>query len=115
MVVFTSFQPAVAPEKLTGFSRKVASWQLHRRTTLTLGDLAREVNPVLRGWLAYFTVFYPTMVVPLCRRIDRHLMRWARKKYKRLEHGNKRAREWLQGVRERAPHLFAHWELCYAS
>jgi group II intron reverse transcriptase/maturase len=115
MVVFTSFQPAVAPEKLAGFSRKVASWQLHRRTTLTLDDLAREVNPVLRGWLAYFTVFYPTMVVPLCRRIDRHLMRWARKKYKRLEHGNKRAREWLKGVRERAPHLFAHWELCYTS
>ena len=115
MVVFTSFQPAVAPEKLTGFSRKVASWQLHRRTTLTLNDLAREVNPVLRGWLAYFTVFYPTMVIPLCRRIDRHLMRWARKKYKRLEHGNKRAREWLQGVRERTPHLFAHWELCYTS
>lgn len=115
MVVFTSFQPAVAPEKLTSFSRKIASWQLHRRTTLALDDLAREVNPVLRGWLAYFTVFYPTMVIPLCRRIDRHLMRWARKKYKRLEHGNKRAREWLQGVRERAPHLFAHWELCHTS
>ena len=115
MVVFTSFQPAVAPEKLTGFSRKVASWQFHRRTTLTLNDLAREVNPVLRGWLAYFTVFYPTMVIPLCRRIDRHLMRWARKKYKRLEHGNKRAREWLHGVRERTPQLFAHWELCYTS
>ena len=40
---------------------------------------------MLRGWLAYFTVFYPTAVIPLCRRIDRHLMRWARRKYKRLE------------------------------
>jgi group II intron reverse transcriptase/maturase len=115
MVPFTSFQPAVAPEKLTGLSRKIASWQLHRRTTLTLDDLAREVNPVLRGWLAYFTMFYPTMVIPLCRRIDRHLMRWARKKYKRLERSNKRAREWLHGVRERAPRLFAHWGLRYAS
>jgi hypothetical protein len=112
---FTSFLPAVDPDKLSGMSRKAASWNVHRRTALTLEDLAREVNPVLRGWLAYFTVFYPSMVIPLCRRMDRHLMRWARKKYKRLERSDKRAREWLQGVREREPRLFAHWELRYAS
>jgi RNA-directed DNA polymerase len=114
-VVFTSFQPAVAPEKLTGMSRKVASWQIHRRTTSTLDDLAREANPVLRGWLAYFTVFYPTMVIPLGRRVDHHLMRWAMKKYKRLERSDKRARKWLHGVRERSPALFANWALRYTS
>lgn len=38
---------------------------MHRRTTLTLNDLAREVNTALRGWLTYFTVFYPSMVIPL--------------------------------------------------
>jgi RNA-directed DNA polymerase len=111
--VYTGFLPAVAPEKLTAMSRKIASWRLHRRTTLTLKDLAREVNPTLRGWLNYFTVFYPSTVIPLCERIDRHLMRWARRKYKRLERSDKRAREWLNGVRERAPGLFAHWALRY--
>jgi len=30
---------------------------------------------VLRGWLAYFTAFYPSAVIPLCKRIDRHPMR----------------------------------------
>lgn len=110
---FTSFLPAVAPEKLTAMSRKVKSWRLHRRTTVTLNDLAREVNPALRGWLAYFTVFYPSMVIPLCKRIDRHLMRWARWKYRRLERSDRRARAWLQGVRQRTPSLFAHWSLRY--
>jgi hypothetical protein len=37
------------PEKLTDVSRKAVSWRLQRRTTLTLDDLAKEVNPVLRG------------------------------------------------------------------
>jgi group II intron reverse transcriptase/maturase len=110
---FTGFLPAVAPEKLTEMSRRASAWRLHRRTNLTLNDLAREVNPVLRGWLAYFTVFYPSTVIPLCRRIDRHLMRWARWKYKRLERSEKRAHEWLHGVRQRAPALFAHWALRY--
>ena len=111
----TGFLPAAAPDKITGMSRKVASWKMHRRTNLTLNDIAKEVNPALRGWLTYFTVFYPSMVIPLCKRIDRCLMRWARNKYKRLKRSDKRAREWLRGVRERAPRLFAHWELRYRS
>lgn len=112
---FTGFLPAVAPDKVSGMSRKVTAWKMHRRTSLTLNDLAREANPVLRGWFAYFTVFYASMVIPLCKRIDRHLMRWARNKYKRLGCSDKRARKWLQGVRKREPRLFAHWELRYTS
>ncbi len=110
---FTRFLPAVDPGKLTDMSRKVASWRMHRRVNLTLDDLARGANPVLRGWLAYFTVFYKSTVIPLCKRTDRHLMRWARRKYKRLKRSNRRARAWLRGVRRRAPGLFAHWELRY--
>src|SRR5660398_277229 len=110
---FTRFLPAVAPEKLTDMSRKVASWRLHRRTNSTLDDLAREVNPALRGWLTYFTAFYISAVIPLATRTDRHLMRWARRKYKRLERSNRRAYAWLKGVRQRSPALFAHWALRY--
>ena len=110
--VFTGFLPAVSPGKLTAMSRRVASWRLHRRTTLTLDDLAAEINQVLRGWLAYFTAFCPSAVIPLCRRIDRHLVRWARWKYKRLERSDKRSRAWLKGVHSRAPELFVHWRYC---
>src|SRR5660397_84516 len=80
---------------------------------LTLDDLAEEVNPVLRGWLTYFTAFYPSAVTLIGRRMDRHLMRWARRKYKRLERSEKRTRAWLRGVRQRSPDLFAHWALRY--
>ena len=107
--VFTGFLPAVAPEKLALMSRRVASWRLHRRTTLDLEDLAAGVNIVLRGWFGYFTAFYPNAVIPLCQRIDRHLLRWARRKYKRLARSPKRTRAWLQGVRIRHPEMFVHW------
>src|SRR6266566_699512 len=113
--VFTGFLPAVAPDKLTDMSRRAASWRLHRRITWTLDDLADEVNPVLRGWLNYFTVFYPSAVTPIGKRMDRHLVRWARWKYKRLKRSGTRARAWLKGVRKRAPDLFAHWTLRYTT
>ncbi len=111
-VTFTGFLPAVSPGKLTAMSRRAASWRLHRRVNLTLDDLAEEVNPVMRGWLAYYAAFYPDAVTPLCHRIDLHLVRWARWKYKRLERSGPRARTWLRGVRSREPELFVHWRYC---
>jgi group II intron reverse transcriptase/maturase len=111
--VYTGFLPAVSPDKLTEMSRKIAAWRIHRRTNQTLTEIARWLNPVLRGWLNYFTVFYPSKVKPLCERIDFHLMRWVLRKYERMKRSHKRARAWLKAVRERAPRLFAHWELRY--
>ncbi|MFC4016314.1 group II intron reverse transcriptase/maturase [Nonomuraea purpurea] len=110
---YTNFLPAPSSEKIAEMGRKVSSWKIPRHTTLTLEDIARRANPVLRGWFAYFTVFYPSRVIPLCRRIDRILMRWARKKYKRLKRSDRRAKNWLRRVRDSAPRLFAHWMLRY--
>jgi RNA-directed DNA polymerase len=78
-------------------------------------EVALEVNPVLRGWLNYFTEFYPSAVIPICRRMDRHLVRWAMRKYKRLERRQMSARACLRRVRERSPRLFAHWALRYTT
>jgi RNA-directed DNA polymerase len=111
----TGFLPAVAPGKLADMSRKVASGRLHRRTTGNLADLAEEINPVLRGWLNYFTAFYPSAVIPIGKRIDRHLMRWARWKYKRLKPSEDRTRTWLNAIRQRSPGMFAHWTLRYTT
>jgi len=111
-VAFTGFLPAVSPGKLSEMSQRAASWRLHRRVNLTLDDLARGVNPVLRGWLAYYAAFYPDAVTPPCHRIDLHLVRWARWKYKRLQRSGRRARTWLRGVRVREPELFVHWRYC---
>jgi hypothetical protein len=109
---FTGFLPGVSAEKLTEMSRKAQAWKLNRRTTLTLAELAEATNPVLAGWLVYFTRYYPTAVIPLCKRMNRHLVRWAKGKYKRLERSGKRAWAWLAAVVERAPRLFAHWKYC---
>jgi RNA-directed DNA polymerase len=114
-VGFTAFLPAVSAGKLTAMSRRVSSWRIHRRVNLTLDDLAAPINQVLRGWFAYFTAFYPSAVSPLCQRVDNHLVRWARWKYKRLERSDRRARAWLREVRTREPELFVHWWHCASS
>ncbi|MGO9790884.1 MAG: group II intron maturase-specific domain-containing protein, partial [Solirubrobacteraceae bacterium] len=73
--------PSAAPRAWTGFvlSNARSTVVLSRtRIVASAHDLAQGTNLVLRGWFAYFTAFYPTAVIPLCQRIDRHLERWAR-------------------------------------
>jgi RNA-directed DNA polymerase len=105
----TSFLPAMSREKLIEKGRQVHRWRLDRRTTETLVDLAEAINPIVRGWMNYWGHFYRFQMTHLLRRINTYLMRWARKKYKRLR-GFKRLKAWWDRVVQRAPNLFAHWQ-----
>ena len=49
-----------------------------------LAELARKINPIVRGWMQYYGAFYRSALYPLLRRINAYLMRWIRRKYKRL-------------------------------
>ena len=106
--VFTSFLPAMSRDKLIDKGRQAHQWRLDRRTNGTLADLAEAINPIVRGWMNYWGHFYRSQMIPLLRRINTYLMRWARKKYKRLK-GVKRLKAWWAMVVQRAPNLFAHW------
>jgi hypothetical protein len=52
--------------------------------------------------------FYRSALLPLLRRINAYLMRWLRKKYKRLA-SKKKARACWERVTAQYPRLFAHW------
>ena len=105
---FTSFLPAVSKDALAKMSAEVRRWRLHLRTWHTMGSLAREINPVVRGWMQYYGAFYRSALLPLLRRINAYLMRWLRKKYKRLA-SKKKARACWERVTAQHPRLFAHW------
>ncbi|MGH8901504.1 MAG: group II intron maturase-specific domain-containing protein [Egibacteraceae bacterium] len=89
-------------EKLVDKGREVRRWRLARRPNDSLEDLARQINPIVRGWMTYWGRFYRTEMDPLLRRINTYLMRWARKKYKRLR-AFKRLEAWWEGVVKRDP------------
>ena len=75
------------------------SWRLHRRTTLSERDLARWINPVVAGWMNYYGWFRRSQLYPLLRRINVYLVRWMRKKYKRLRTFKKAHAAWRRTTR----------------
>jgi RNA-directed DNA polymerase len=109
---FTSFSPAISPEALKAISADLRKLRIHRRTDLTLDDLARWLNPIVSGWMHYYGRYHRSALHPLLRRINAYLRRWAAKKYKRLQ-TLKRFTAWWTGLRTRQPGLFSHWQWVY--
>ncbi|HXP13718.1 MAG TPA: group II intron reverse transcriptase/maturase [Actinomycetes bacterium] len=105
---FTAFLPAISKDALKRLSRTVRGWRLHRRTGLSLAELARMINPVVRGWMRYYGAFYRSALSTLLARINTYLVRWIRKKYKRLR-AQKKARAAWERVTRQYPGYFAHW------
>lgn len=106
---FNSFLPAISKAAWKRISAQVRSWRLHRRTTWDLADVARTINPIVRGWMQYYGAFYRSALYPLLSRINAYLMRWIRRKYKRFRSKKKSYACW-QRILQRAPRLFAHWK-----
>lgn len=106
--IFTSFAPAMSRDAVAAKSAEVRSWRIHRRTGQTLADLADAINPMVRGWMNYWGRFNRLEMFPLLKRINAYLVRWARKKYKRLR-AFKSAMAWWQAVTQRCRTLFVHW------
>ena len=105
---FTGFTPAISKDALKKISGQVRSWRLHLLTNASEADLAGRINPIVRGWMNYYGAFYRSALYPLLARINAYLMRWLRKKFKRLR-GRKKAQEaWSKAVGSR-PGFFAHW------
>jgi RNA-directed DNA polymerase len=73
-----------------------------------LAELAEWINPIVAGWMNYYGRFYRSELYPFLRRINTYLVRWARKKYKRLR-SFKRRGAWWAGLLDREPGLFKHW------
>jgi group II intron reverse transcriptase/maturase len=105
---FTGFLPAISPEALKAKSARLRELRIHRRTDLSLDDLARWLNPIVSGWINYYGRFFRSALNPLLRRVNAYVRRWAGRKYKRLR-TQKRYGRWLAGLLLRQPDLFTHW------
>lgn len=108
---FVSFTPAVSNKAAKAMRQTLRRWALHNRSDKSLEDLARMFNPVVQGWINYFASFYKAALYPTLRHVDRYLVLWAARKYKKLRRHFRRAQHWLARVAQSRPTLFAHWKL----
>jgi RNA-directed DNA polymerase len=88
----------------------VVCWSVH----LPASGWAVEIPYFLTGRIgptdmAVDPIFYRSRLFGLLLRINTYLVRWARRKYKRLRRF-KRVKAWWAKVVQHNPGLFAHWQ-----
>lgn len=109
---FVSFLPAISAKAAKAIRAKIRSWRMpSTRNNQRLEDLARLVNPSVRGWMNYYGRFYRSKCVQILRHLNRVLCKWARRKYKRFRRKERAAVHWLGRIARRDPKLMALWQL----
>jgi RNA-directed DNA polymerase len=110
--IFVSFGPAISRNAAKGLRETVRrQWRLPRRTDLSLDELARMMNPALRGWIRYYGRFRRSALASVFRQLNMSLCRWTMRKYKRFKRRPRAAMAWLRRIALAQPGFFAHWEL----
>ena len=49
--LFTGYGPQASVSSLKAMRQKIRELKLRKRTHVRLADIAREINPILQGWL----------------------------------------------------------------
>ena len=106
---FTSFLPAISGKAKNTICSEIRSWRLQLKSDKSLQDIAGMFNSKIRGWINHYSHFYSSELHGVLWYIDTCLVKWARKKYKKLNTKEK-ATHWLRDVAKQAPQLFAHWK-----
>lgn len=104
---FTSFTPAVSKSAMKSMRAKIKKYRLGRRTELSLEDIAQRCNPSLRGWINYYGQYHITEMESVFRHFNQTLVKWAMRKYKRLN--KTKAIKFLSNLAKEEPGLFVHW------
>jgi len=108
--LFISFLPGVSSKAAKSIRATIRSWRLGAtRSNQRLEEIAKFVNPFVRGWVNYYGRFYKSALTPVLRSVERSLVYWVRRKFKRLRNHQRKAVRWLGHVAQREPNLFALW------
>ena len=109
---FVSFLPAISARAAKKIRAVIRSWRMaSTRNNQRLEDLARLVNPRVRGWMNHYGQFYRSKCVQVLRYLNEALAAWVRRKYKRMRRRERASMHWLGCIARRDPKLFVLWQL----
>ena len=109
--MFCGFNPAVSPSALKAMRSTIRDLNIRRQTQLSLADIARTLNPLVRGWIEYYGRYAPSALSPMLRYVNQTLVRWAMRKFKRFKAHKIRASRFLQKLVREKMSLFVHWRI----
>ena len=109
--LFGGFNPAVSSSAMKAMRETIRDLKLRRQTQLSLQDIAQQLNPLLRGWIAYYGRYAPSALYPVLRYVNQTLVAWVMRKFKRFNRHKVQASQFLQRLATECVDLFVHWRI----
>lgn len=107
--VFLNFSPAVSKKARTKIWETIRDWNQKYWVQMKLEDIAKQINPIIQGWINYYGKFNPGVLKEVLKRINLKLSRWIREKFKGFRKFKTQAIHRLGDIALKNPDLFAHW------
>jgi group II intron reverse transcriptase/maturase len=109
--LFCSFTPAASPSALKAMRSTVRDLNIRQRTQRSLDDIARMLNPLLRGWIGFYGRYNRAALETILRHVNLTLVGWAMRKFKRFQRRKVGAARFLEKLVRIRPALFEHWRI----
>lgn len=108
---FVNFTPAVSKQAAKSMRARIRKEGIRNRTELSIMDIAKKYNPVIRGWIEYYGRYSRSSLVKVLQHFNKTLVAWIMYKYKKFRRNKTRAGEFLEYIYKKEPKLFAHWKI----
>ncbi len=64
--LFVSFTPAVSKVAMKSMRLKIRNMRVRIRTEMSIEQLAKWLNPIISGWIAYYGRYYRSALYGMC-------------------------------------------------
>lgn len=108
--IFLNFLPAISDKAQKAIRKEIRSWKLQLKVDKNIVDIANIFNNKIQGWINYYSHYYKSELYETLKYINKCLLKWVRRKYKKKRSIFK-AKEWLTQISKRDKNLFAHWKI----
>jgi group II intron reverse transcriptase/maturase len=109
--LFCGFNPAVSSLSMKAMRSAIRELNFRHQTQMSLEEIARRLNPLLRGWIGYYGRYSPSALYPLLRYVNQMLLAWVMRKFKRFKGHKVLASIFLQDLAKEQAALFVHWNI----
>ncbi|WP_454054511.1 group II intron reverse transcriptase/maturase [Clostridium sp. Marseille-Q7071] len=101
-----NFLPLVSRKSAKSFRDKIKEKNIHSMSGSKIEMVAEILNPMIRGWLNYFSKYNKSAVKYTMDCINRRLVKWTMSKYKYFRNHRTNAEKWLKEIAKESPTCF---------
>ena len=104
--LFLGYGCAISQSAQTRITQGWSKLNWHRRSTLSIQEIANQVNPQMRGIIRYYGKFKLWELQRLMLHFEFRVVKWVLNKYRKFKNSQTMAYQWIKELKKSYPTMF---------